>query len=74
MTPVDKNAGEPPREHRAEPEAVGLCGTCRHVRRVVSAKGSVFIYCTRSETDPAYSRYPRLPTIQCAGYERGHDP
>lgn len=48
----------------------GLCRDCRHVRRVVSGRGSVFYLCERSRTDPAYSKYPRLPVRLCAGYER----
>ena len=26
--------------------------------------------CDRSRSDPAYPRYPRLPVLECAGYER----
>jgi hypothetical protein len=50
---------------------VGLCASCRFARRVHSAKGSEFILCGRSESDPAYPRYPRLPVERCAGYDRG---
>ena len=28
-----------------------------------------FSLCERSKTDPAFPRYPRLPVIECAGYE-----
>jgi hypothetical protein len=48
---------------------VGLCATCRHARRIVSARGSVFWLCRRSETDPAFPRYPALPVLACTGYE-----
>jgi hypothetical protein len=47
----------------------GLCATCRHARRIVSGKGSVFWLCRRSETDPAFPRYPALPVLACTGYE-----
>jgi hypothetical protein len=47
----------------------GLCATCRHARRIVSGKGSAFWLCRRSETDPAFPRYPALPVLRCTGYE-----
>jgi hypothetical protein len=47
----------------------GLCADCRWVRRIPSARGSVFFLCRRAEIDPAYPRYPRLPRLACAGYE-----
>jgi hypothetical protein len=46
----------------------GLCGTCRMARRIVTARGSTFLYCTRADSDPAYPKYPRLPVLHCAGY------
>ena len=54
-----------------ERERVGLCAVCIHARRVVSAKGSEFWLCAKSETDPRFPKYPRLPVLSCAGYERG---
>jgi hypothetical protein len=48
----------------------GLCDTCRHRQLVPNTRGSVFSLCTRSRTDPSYPRYPRLPVLSCAGYER----
>ena len=50
-------------------EQAGLCAACRHRRLIESAKGSTFLFCRRSETDPCYPRYPRLPVRQCSGYE-----
>lgn len=47
----------------------GLCGHCRHARTVRSDRGSVFILCGRSRSDPRYARYPRLPVSRCPGYE-----
>ena len=47
----------------------GLCGACRHSRRIVSARGSVFRLCERSVSDPGYVRYPALPVLRCAGFE-----
>ena len=49
--------------------SIGLCETCAHCRLIRSDRGSVFYLCRRSLTDPAYPKYPRLPVLQCAGYE-----
>ncbi|HTA14534.1 MAG TPA: hypothetical protein VK781_06720 [Solirubrobacteraceae bacterium] len=48
----------------------GLCETCRHRQLVPNTRGSVFWLCTRSRMDPAYPRYPRLPVLECRGYEK----
>jgi hypothetical protein len=48
----------------------GLCDSCVHQRVVRNTRGSSFSLCERSRTDPAYPRYPRLPVIECPGYER----
>ena len=52
---------------RTEP---GLCGDCRHSRVIASAKGTAFILCERSFTDPQFPKYPPIPVIQCAGFEQ----
>jgi hypothetical protein len=36
---------------------------------VPNRRGSVFSLCMRSREDPAYPRYPRLPVLECRGYE-----
>lgn len=54
-------------------ESVGLCSTCQWTRLVRTGRGSTFYLCRRSESDPRFIRYPRLPVIQCAGFEPGHD-
>ncbi len=46
----------------------GLCATCLRRRDVVTARSS-FVFCTKSQTDPAFPKYPRLPVLTCAGYE-----
>lgn len=48
---------------------VGLCETCRFMRRVQSDRGSIFYLCELSATDPNFPKYPRLPVLQCSGYE-----
>lgn len=54
----------------------GLCDTCQHARKIVSGKGSVFLMCERSKTDPRFRKYPPLPVMRCPGYEAatGADP
>lgn len=47
---------------------VGLCLTCRHARRV-ETKRSVFWRCALAGVDPRFDKYPRLPMLECAGYE-----
>jgi len=48
----------------------GLCAACAHARPVTSARGSMFWRCGRSERDPRFPKYPRLPVTVCEGYER----
>jgi hypothetical protein len=48
----------------------GLCADCRFMRRMQSDRGSVFLLCERSADDPSFPKYPRLPLLQCRGYER----
>jgi GNAT superfamily N-acetyltransferase len=43
------------------------------VQVITSARGSHFFLCERSRTDARYPRYPRLPVLTCAGYERIDD-
>jgi hypothetical protein len=50
--------------------AAGLCDSCAFQREVPNTRGSVFSLCGRSREDPAYPRYPRLPVLDCSGYER----
>lgn len=60
---------------RAVPDqaAVGLCFTCRWMRRVVNRRGSSFFRCTLAETDARFVRYPPLPVLQCEGFENEPD-
>ena len=48
---------------------IGLCHSCRHAATVVNDRGSVFYLCERSKTDPRFPRYPRLPVVECIGYD-----
>jgi hypothetical protein len=48
----------------------GLCADCRFTRLIHSDRGSTFFLCERSATDESFPKYPRLPVLQCTGYER----
>jgi len=48
----------------------GLCADCVHARSVESARGSIFLLCELSRSDPSFAKYPRLPVLSCAGYEK----
>ncbi len=46
----------------------GLCGGCLHAQTIRTGRGSVFILCERSRTDPSFARYPALPVVACRGF------
>jgi hypothetical protein len=48
----------------------GLCGDCRHARRIESDRKSVFVRCQLALSDSRFAKYPRLPVTRCAGYEK----
>ncbi|MPZ20467.1 MAG: hypothetical protein GEV06_21520 [Luteitalea sp.] len=66
------------RDIGAHSTSAGLCSRCRFARAIKSARGSTFLLCERSRTDPSFARYPALPVTRCAGFERpagdDHDP
>jgi hypothetical protein len=39
------------------------------VRVLRSARGSEFHLCKRAERDARFTKYPRLPVLECSGYE-----
>ena len=47
-----------------------LCETCALMREVVTPKGSRFLLCQLSQTNPEYPKYPPQPVVQCDGYRR----
>jgi hypothetical protein len=47
-----------------------LCETCARMREVVTPKGSRFLLCRLSQTDPAYAKYPPQPVVRCDGYRK----
>jgi len=48
--------------------SLGLCATCLHARPIKSAKGSQFLLCQLSQSDPSFPKYPRIPVLTCTGY------
>jgi hypothetical protein len=48
----------------------GLCADCVHARQIESDRGSTFLLCQLSFTDPQFEKYPRLPVLTCSGYEK----
>ena len=49
---------------------LGLCADCRQVRFIESSKGSQFLLCHLSQSDPSFPKYPHLPILTCSGYSR----
>ena len=49
---------------------VGLCASCRHVKRLHTKGRSVIYLCRLSASDPLFPKYPRLPMSSCTGYTR----
>ena len=47
----------------------GLCATCRHRKENRNDRGSVFVFCRKSESDPRFPKYPPLPVLRCDGHE-----
>jgi hypothetical protein len=47
-----------------------LCETCAWMREVVTPKGSRFLLCQLSQTDPAFPKYPPQPVVRCDGYRK----
>ena len=52
----------------------GLCDSCKHVQVNKSDRGSVFYFCRLSASDARFPKYPRLPVVTCAGYEKDEGP
>jgi len=48
---------------------LGLCADCRFRKTITSDRGSHFYQCQRALSDSAFPKYPRLPVMQCRGYE-----
>ena len=46
-----------------------FCESCRHLREVVSGRGSRFLLCLLSQSDKRFPKYPPQPVLKCGGYE-----
>jgi hypothetical protein len=55
-------------------DSVGLCQDCCHAKWIENERGSRFILCNLSKTDPTFPKYPRLPVVACSGYRKIEDP
>lgn len=44
------------------------------MREIVTPKGSRFLLCQLSQTDPVYRKYPPQPVVQCDGYQKMEQP
>jgi hypothetical protein len=51
--------------------APSLCARCALRREVVTPRGSRFLLCRRSQTDPSYPKYPPQPVVRCPGFQEG---
>jgi hypothetical protein len=51
-------------------EKAGLCADCVHARRLETGRGSIFLLCELSKSDPRFVKYPRLPKLACSGYSK----
>ncbi len=64
-------------ERAAEPalgrERAGLCADCTHALHIESSRGSTFLFCQLSRSDPWFAKYPRLPMLSCPGYEKNEE-
>jgi hypothetical protein len=49
-------------------DKAGLCADCANAQRIESSRGSAFLLCQLSRTDPRFLKYPRLPVLSCSGY------
>ena len=49
---------------------VGLCARCVHLCVVGHPRGGEdYVRCGLRDTHPAYPKYPRLPVLQCDGFQ-----
>ncbi|MCG6871627.1 MAG: hypothetical protein LJE84_04995 [Gammaproteobacteria bacterium] len=54
-----------------KPAAVGLCESCRHARRLESARGSTFWQCRKASRDSGLAKFPALPVLRCHEFASG---
>jgi hypothetical protein len=47
-----------------------LCETCVLMREILTPKGSRFLLCQLSQSNPDYTKYPPQPVIECDGFQK----
>ena len=50
----------------------GLCAECAHALVRPTNKGTIYLRCGLAATDDRFPRYPRLPVLDCPGFEPYH--
>ena len=46
-----------------------LCETRAWMREIITPKGSRFLLCQLSQTNPDFPKYPPQPVVRCDGYQ-----
>ena len=49
--------------------SAGLCAGCVHAKLNPTRRGTAYLRCLRAEWDDRLARYPRLPVLDCVGFE-----
>jgi 3-isopropylmalate/(R)-2-methylmalate dehydratase small subunit len=55
-------------QREADRQAAGLCARCAHHAWIRNDRGSAFLRCRLSDTDPRFARFPALPIASCIGF------
>ncbi|MGB7450230.1 MAG: hypothetical protein WA892_14035, partial [Ornithinimicrobium sp.] len=48
----------------------GWCEQCVHAKVNRTNRGTAYLRCLRAAWDDRMTRYPRLPVVECVGFER----
>jgi hypothetical protein len=51
---------------------IGLCEDCGFHSVIASERGETFHLCKKSKNDSSFPKYPRLPVVECRGFEATH--
>lgn len=49
--------------------APGLCASCEFAQVNRTRRGTAYLRCTRASWDDRLVKYPRLPVLDCPGYQ-----
>ena len=50
------------------------CADCVHAKLNVTRRGTAYLRCLRATFDHRFPRYPRLPVVECPGFEPADAP